>query len=163
MLWWLALVSVADTTTNSPGLTVDLLNLEWWQTLIGLLVVLGLSPAPWLLGLAAGRIQFTTPARRDFDRQLKDKDDAHARELAGKDAYYSALLAGKDVRYADLERANEANREAARRHEARADHLTEAVLEVAEIVKQNTHVVESFDQVTREVVHDGRSDARQLG
>lgn len=157
MFGWVALLL---TEASTPSVTIDLLDLQWWQALIAILGILGLSPAPWLLGLAAGRIQFSGPARKDFDRQLKDKDDAHARELAAKDVYYNALLVGKDQRYADLEKANEANREAARRHEARADNLTEAVLEVAEIVQQNTHVVESFDQVTREAVNDGRPDVR---
>jgi hypothetical protein len=150
----------ADVNPDQPsGLTIDLLNLEWWQSLIAILGLLGLSPAPWLLGLAVNRIQFTGPARADFARQLKDKDDAHQRELAGKDAYYSALLVGKDQRYADLEKANAANLATAEKHEARADELTDAVIEVAEIVRQNTHVVQSFDQVTREVVQDGRSDS----
>jgi hypothetical protein len=158
MLWWLALSVLREASSGAPGLIIDFTNLQWWQTAIGLLGVLGLSPAPWLLGLAAGKIQFSGPARRDFERQLVDKDAAHQRELDAKDAYYRALLAGKDERYAELQKANDANREAARRHEERADNLTEAVLEVAEIVQQNTHVVESFDQVTREVVSSGRSD-----
>lgn len=159
MLWWLAQFVASGSTPDAPSIVIDLLDLQWWQALLAIIGVLGLSPAPWLLGLAAGKIQFSTPARADFDRQLKDKDAAHERELAGKDAYYSALLAGKDQRYADLEKANDANREAARRHEDRADQLTEAVLEVAEIVQQNTHIVESFNEVTREVVSDGRADA----
>lgn len=140
---------------GNPSLVVDLLNLQWWQALLAILGVLGLSPAPWLLGLAANRIGFTAPMRADFKRQMDDMAEAHKRELAGKDAYYGALLTGKDERYADLQKTNDANSKAVVKERDRADVVTDAAFEVVEALRANTHVIASIRELAEETPEGG--------
>lgn len=139
---------------GNGGVFVDIANLQWWQTLLGILGVAGLSPAPWILGLATGKIQFTAVARKDFDRQLVEKDAAHQRELAARDLYHQGLMAGEKQRYADLERANQANTAAAERNRERADEVTDAALEMTKVVEANTHIMRSLKQAERIVAEE---------
>ena len=136
---------------GATGVFLDLTNLQWWQTLIGILGVLGLSPAPWLLGLAAGRLQFSAPARADFEAQKKEMRDAHQRELDSRDKQSALLLELAGQRYAELQQANLANIEAAERHRRRADEVTDVALEMSEVVRANTHVMASVGEAARVV------------
>lgn len=137
------------------GVFIDLANLQFWQTLIGILGLAGLSPAPWLLGLATGKIQFTAVARKDFERQIAEKDAAHARELAARDLYHQGLMTGERQRYADLERANEANKTAAELNKARADEVTDAALDMVKVVEASNHVMRSIQKAEQIVTGTG--------
>lgn len=136
---------------GTTGVFLDLTNLQWWQTLVGILGVLGLSPAPWLLGLATGRIQFSAPARADFEAQKKEMRDAHERELNARDRQSVLLLELAEQRYSELQQANQANIEAAERHRRRADEVTDAALEMSEVVRASTHVMASVGEAARVV------------
>lgn len=136
---------------GGSGILLDLTNLQWWQTLVGILGVLGLSPAPWLLGLATNRIQFAAPARADFESQKKEMREAHERELNSRDKQSSLLLDLAGERYSELQRANQANIEAAERHRRRADEVTDAALEMTEVVRASTHVMASVGEAARVV------------
>lgn len=148
-------VGILAEVRNSPGLYIDLLNLQWWQTLFVILAALGLSPAPWIAGLIANRIQFTSVARKDFERQITDMNKAHARELAARDAYHQGLMTGQLQRYADLERSNTANAAAAERERARADEVTDAALALGEVLEANVHALASIGEAA-EIVEAGR-------
>lgn len=147
---------MADVTdpTTPRGLVLDFANLAWWQALLGVIFALGLSPAPWITGLAMGRLQFAAAARRDFERQLREQVEMHGRELGAKDVYYGALLDGKDQRYADLKEASTKNAEAAERERRRADEVTDAALDMTEALQASTHVIASVNQIAREAVSD---------
>lgn len=145
--WVMALaVGIAKEINQGGGMYVDLLNLQWWQAVGAIIAALGLSPAPWLLGLAANRIQFTNVARKDFERQIAEMTAAHARELTARDAYHQGLMTGQLQRYSDLERSNASNIAAAERERARADEVTDAALELGEILQANTHVMASLHE-----------------
>lgn len=64
-------------------------NLQWWQALFAILAGLGLSPAPWILGLAVGRLQFSAPAERATAQLVKTINDAHALQLAESEAAWT--------------------------------------------------------------------------
>lgn len=151
-----ALLNFLETNPGggTSGVFIDITNLEWWQALSALIGALGLSPAPWLLGLATGKIQFSGPARKDFERQLVDLSAAHGRELEARDKYHGALMTGQQTRYADLERSNTANAEAAERERVRADAATEAVWEMAEVAKASAHVMASVGEAARMATED---------
>jgi hypothetical protein len=101
--------------------------------------VLGLSPAPWILGLAVGRIQFTKVA-----------DALHARELAEQSRHYEALLAVEASRYAELTVTNKANADAVEKHRGRAEEVTDAALQMTEVVAANSHLIAQLNAVARE-------------
>lgn len=129
----------AGEQTPGPSVILDLLDIQWWQALGMFVGALGLSPAPWLLGLAAGKIQFSAPAEREKNRALEEKE-----------RHYEALLALERQRYADLEKSNEKNAAAAETERKRANAATDAVLEIKDVVEANTHVIASVHQVARE-------------
>lgn len=116
------------------------LTLEWWQTLVAILGVLGLSPAPWLLGLATGRLQFTTPADRVYE--------ARAAELA---KHHDEIQAMHLSRYEDMKRSRDGWREAVEVERTRADRATATATEAMEAIKVANHFYEAFTQVTQEV------------
>ncbi len=165
---------LTEVSDGGSGLVIDLRDFQAWQivvgAILGILGGLGLSPAPWLVGLAAGKIQFSAGARRDFERQLKDQDVAHARELTERDAaharevealhrYHEALMAAQMQRYADLERSNAANAAATEEQTRRADRATE-VMEVAiGVIEASNHLISSYQAATR-IVAEEQTDGR---
>lgn len=137
---------VSGTPTDSGGgLYLDVLNLQWWQAIMAIAVALGVSPAPWITALATGRLLF----RADLERQIKKSDTEHEKALAQQKAYYEALLQNKDQRYAELSTANQGNVQAAAAERDRANEITDAALEMAEVIRANNHFLESFGQAQR--------------
>lgn len=145
-----------------PSLTLDLLNLEWWQGVLGILVTLGLSPAPWILGLALGRIQFTGPAERNYTARTEELKAAHAREvdsvkaaaaqaLAGVVAHHAELVAEKDARYAELKESRDYYRTARIEERDRADMATEQLLESVEVAKASMQALTALDEAAKDV------------
>lgn len=134
---------LTDVGGGPSGIYVDLLNLQWWQGLVAIVGILGLSPAPWLTGLALNRIQFAGPARKDFERQMTEKDTVHEKALTEQARHYEALLEFHRTRYDDLDKSNSI-------HEERADKLTDAAFQMTEVVKANSHVMASLNEVARE-------------
>lgn len=143
-----------------PSLTVDLLNIEWWQGVIGLIVLLGLSPAPWILGLALGRIQFSGPSQRAYDERVADLKAAHARELetttkTATDAiaetvrHHNDLTAVQAARYAELERSRDYYRTARLAEADRADRATDQLVEVVEIAKASAQALHALDEAVK--------------
>lgn len=155
--WVMALAaSILSEVNQGAGLYVDLLNLQWWQALAAIAGVLGLSPAPWLLGLATNKLQFTSIARKDFERQIAEINAAHERELTARNAYHQGLMTGQQQRYSDLERSNAANAAAAERERARAEEVTDAALELADVLRANIHVMASIDKAAEIVEAEQR-------
>lgn len=142
MAYTATLVTAARFTEVNPGgggFFVDLANLQWWQSLIGIIGVLGLSPAPWILGLATNKIEFVAPAAA-----------RHAAALAEQARHYEALLVVQAQRYASLEKSNEANEAAIQTQRDRAEAATDAALVAVDVIRQNTHVLEGLNQIARE-------------
>lgn len=125
---------------GSGGFYVDLLNLQWWQALLAGAVALGLSPAPWITALATGRLLF----RADLERQLKAKDEEHARAMAQAEAYYQGMRTVDKDRYDELKVAHATNVLALEAERSRSDEVTEGLLGVGAVVEANTHVLQSF-------------------
>lgn len=155
---WLARTSAywmtAEVTPDpqpDPSVYIDLLNLEWWQALIAIIGLLGLSPAPWLLGLATGKIQFTLQADAQHGREISQLEKAHAAEIANLKAYHQAVVEAKDTRYADLEQANQKNIEVGEAHRARADAATAALSQAATAIEASNHIIEAFTEASKEV------------
>lgn len=56
-------------------MTIDLANLEWWQTLVGIIGVIGLSPAPWITALLLNKLM-TRAQHEDRVKDLKERTTA---------------------------------------------------------------------------------------
>lgn len=143
-------ITAAATEGPSSGIFIDLAQIQIWQGLIAIGVGLGLSPAPWILGLAFGRIQFTKVADAAHNRELLRVTDAHARELAEQERHYEALLAVEVSRYSELAQSNKANVEAVEKHRSRADSVTDGALKMTEVIAANTYVIGQLNEVARE-------------
>jgi hypothetical protein len=64
--------------------------------------------------------------------------------------HYEALLTLERARYAELYKSNEANAEAAEGHRSRAEKVTDAAFAMTEVVRANTHVIQSLNEIARE-------------
>ena len=146
----LSLLTLADVTDT--GLIVDLANLQAWQVIVGLVGVLGLSPAPWILGLALGRIQFSGPAQREADARVSDLKEQHARELASQAAYHAGIITAKDDRYADLLESRDGYKAATVIERERAAKLADALSEYSAMGKLVVHTIKSLQQAASEEV-----------
>lgn len=122
------------------GLTVDLMNLQWWQTLMVVLAAAGLSPAPWILGLATNKIQFTSTADANYEKRAQEMRDN-----------YEALVAEKDKAYAVLEATVTKTEQAGAIDRQTAATATEALAESTEVTKMAIHVVQELRQAAQEV------------
>ena len=135
---------------GGPGgggtLVFDLFDLQWWQALIGILVGLGLSPAPWILGLATNKITFTATAEAHYQKRVEEITEHH-----------DALDALKDQRYADLEATALKNEQAVAIEKERADTVTAALVESTGVGKMAVHVIQELRQAAEEVDHGDRS------
>ena len=130
---------------------VDLANLAWWQTLVAIIGVLGLSPAPWILGLAFGRIQFSKPAQVEYDKRVADLKEQHATSAAASAAYYVDQLKTRDDRIAELKATNLKLDEGRNVERDRADAATQMLGRSIEVVEVANHLLESLGQVSQEV------------
>lgn len=126
---------------------LDIANLDWWQALVTLLGVLGLSPAPWILGLALGRIQFSAPADRTYAARLGDLKEQHALEVANLVAYHLSIINGKDEHYAELKESRDGYRAATVTERERADKVSDALAEFGELGKLAVHALTALDEV----------------
>lgn len=149
-------VNVLGTAIAAVG-ALSFASLEWWQGLVLVLGGLGLSPAPWILGLAMGRIQFTAVAAAAHERELEKQEHNHAAQMDALREFHVQVLAAERERYKTLEKANEQNREAAERNQQRADQLTDAAFSLAEIIQANSHVIGAVNKVTEKVITGDRT------
>lgn len=129
---------------------IDLGNLEWWQAFIGIVAALGLSPAPWILGLAIGRIQFTAPAERITEKRIADLKSAHAAETAELVRHHAELADEKDARYGELKESRDYYRDARIVERDRADKVTDSLAEALELARLNAHLLESLDETAKD-------------
>lgn len=130
---------------------VDLANLDWWQTLVAIIGVLGLSPAPWILSLSLGRIQFSKPAQADYDKRVTDLKEQHDASAAASAAYYADQLKVRDDRIAELKATNLKLDEGRNVERDRADAATQMLGRSIEVVEVANHLLESLGQVSQEV------------
>lgn len=117
-------------------MTIDLMNLDGWQVIIGMLGALGLSPAPWLLGLASNRLQFTKTARIDEALRIADLEKYHAGILAEKDKALEGMRESRNY-YRDAHTVEVVAREKA------TAQLAEVGAEYAELT---THLLASLNE-----------------
>jgi hypothetical protein len=147
------------------------LDIQWWQALIGIVVALGLSPAPWILGLATGKIQFASTgdkmlatlkeAHALLVTSLKDAAalavttlrEAHSVALAELAKHYGELASAKDQAYAEMKESRDYYRRARLEERDRADKVTDQLAESTELAK----LAVQFLSVADEAAKDGRS------
>lgn len=129
---------------------IDLANLEWWQTLIGILGVLGLSPAPWLLGMATGKIQFTAPAAVQAEKRVSDIKEANVEQVKSLVLYHDGIIKAKDDRYADLLESRNGYKAAVVVERDRAEKSTEMLGDFTELGKLAIHALTALDEAVRE-------------
>ncbi|QQO39443.1 hypothetical protein SEA_ZAGIE_41 [Microbacterium phage Zagie] len=125
---------------GSPSLNVDLLDLQWWQVVVGLLGVVGFSPAPWILGLATNKLQFTSTADANYALRAQEMREN-----------FDALAAEKDRAYAVLEATVTKTEQAGALDRQTAATATEALAESTEVTKMAIHVVQELRQAAQEV------------
>lgn len=137
---------------------VDLANLEWWQSFVGIIALLGLSPAPWLLGLATGRLQFASPAQKNHESQIKalqeqftarvtDLKEAHRADIVELVDHHDKINCIQVERYAEMKESRDGWKEATSVERERANIATAAVSEVLTVVKATNHVLSSLQEV----------------
>jgi hypothetical protein len=142
-------------------MVIDLMNLEWWQTLVGILALLGLSPAPWLLGVATGRIQFTAPAQRAFDERVAELKASHEIALAEKDKthaqltgelikHHDELRKGDAERYQEMKLSRDGYRTSTKEQRERADRATETAAQAVEAIDTTNRLLASLNVVAEE-------------
>lgn len=155
-----------DSGSGGPSSLIDLLDLQWWQLLLAIVTTLGFSPAPWLLGIAFNRVQFTKTADAAHERELNEVKAAHERELAARDAgwlrektqmesHQAFVLASMEQRYADLEVANHKNIEAAELQRQRADEATSALAQSTEVLQMTNHILQELKRSAEEASPNG--------
>lgn len=147
---------VAEVNNGGGGVVIDLLNMQWWQSLIALLGVAGLSPAPWILGLATNKLQFTAAAEAGYAKRAAELNEYHAKRLEERDEYHDNLVAVKDQRYADLEATAQKLEAAEALHRDRADQANAALVESTEVVKMTGHIIQELRQAAQEVIPGGK-------
>jgi len=140
---------------------IDLADLQWWQAFLAIIAVLGLSPAPWLLGMAMGRIQFTATAEANYEKRatvikegfdarvvdLKDAQQATVQELI---THHREVLGIQVERYGEMKASRDGYREATKEERRRADKATESVSDIADALKATNHVLTSINEVAAE-------------
>jgi hypothetical protein len=140
---------------------VDIANLEWWQTLVAIIGVLGLSPAPWLLGMAFNRIQFSAPARASYDERVADLKSAHSVALQTQSVthvaaiaelvkHHADLVAVKDAAYAELRESRDVYKTAAAIERERADKVTDQLAELGELAKLTVHALDAITEAAKD-------------
>jgi hypothetical protein len=129
---------------------IDIADLQWWQTLVAIIGVLGLSPAPWLIGMAFGRIQFSKPAQQAYDARVADLKSQHAEAITALTTYHSGVLEEKDARYAELKESRDYYRTARIEERDRADKATEQLMEVTELTKLTVRTIQSLGEASED-------------
>lgn len=76
--------------------------------------------------------------------------DTHRASIAELVTHHTALDAVKDERYAEMRDRMAYYRDARLEEKARADKVTDQLVEFAELAKLNTHVLKSIDEAARD-------------
>jgi len=133
------------TAASDALLTVP--SLEWWQALVALAAAVGLSPAPWLFGMARDKIAFTAPMRAAFETRVEEIKAAHARELAERDRHHAAELQSRADVATEVKESRELMRIAHSEEQDRADRATAALAETAAKTANLTgYLLEAFNE-----------------
>jgi hypothetical protein len=145
---------------------IDLATVQVWQVIVGIIGILGLSPAPWLLGLASGRIQFTAPAQKNFDERIGELKASHTLTLTEKDKTHESFtkelvshhedLQTRDAeKYAEMKASRDGYRVATKEQRERADRATDTAAQAVEAVQTTNHLLASLKVVSEEVAVNG--------
>ena len=132
---------VMDVATPDPsgsGVYIDFSNLSFWQWLGGVIVLLGVSPAPWITALATGRLLF----RADLVSRLAVAKENYENSLKEERAHHDELMAVERERYSLLERARETE-------QARNEKLTDALQDSTRAVEATTSVLLDIQSATK--------------
>lgn len=131
------------------GLVIDFAHLEPWQWLFGAIGVLGLSPAPWILGLALGRLQFTKTAQANYAARAADLISANDKLLGAQNDYHAKILAEKDKTLDERTESRDYYREARLETAGQNQRLTEALIESIEVAHTGTRALDTIAEVAK--------------
>lgn len=131
----------------SMPVILDFAGLQWWQWLLGVLGTLGFSAAPWIAGLAAGKIQFTAQANKQYDERTADLIKNH-------DARIADLKQHHEERFKEMKDSRDGYKAATKEERERADRATDALGGMVEVVSATNHVVTSFQEAAQ-TTHPG--------
>ena len=133
----------------STPVIFDVAGLQWWHWLLGTLGVLGFSAAPWIGGLAAGKIQFTAQANKTWDARIADLIKNHDARVVDLKQHHAEDLAERAERYAEMKESRDGYKVATSLERERADKATEALAQMVEVISASNHVVASFSEAAQ--------------
>lgn len=143
-------VSALVEQSGSAGVVFDFANTQWWQWLVATIVALGLSPAPWILGLATGKIQFTHTAERHFEQRVADLVTANDRLLGMQHDFHGAIDREKDRALAEMTGSRDYYREARLEEKRQKDQVVDALVESIEVAHTGTRALDTIARVAEE-------------
>lgn len=119
-----------------------MIDLEWWQVVIGIGTGLGLSAAPWIAALLAGKILTI---------------GVHREQLAAKDKAYDDMLAEKNAQVARADADRDSERQGKEVERQRGDGAFRETIALArEFGATTVHLLRALPNVQDE---DGEPDA----
>jgi hypothetical protein len=120
------------------------IDLQWWQSLIGILVLLGLSPAPWITAMLAGRLM-TLGAH---ERRVADVRKADEATMAEMRRNQDTLEKRHDATIERLKEERSYERAAKDTERERSDKLADKLMSVTEEFGATTvHLLRSLPDV----------------
>jgi hypothetical protein len=125
----------------TSGIYLDFANLSFWQWLGGVIVLLGISPAPWITALATGRLLF----RADLNARLAVAKENYEKSLQEAQDHHDELMTVERERYSLLERARDTERE-------RNEKLTDALEDSTRAVEATTSVLLEIRSATKRAI-----------
>lgn len=120
------------------------IDLQWWQAALAIITGLGLSAAPWIAALLAGRIM----TLGQHTRRVADLDKAHGELVAEKDRAIAAAERRHDATVKRIVEERDYERAAKDAERQRSDKLADKLGDVTEEFGQTTvHLLKSLGEV----------------
>lgn len=120
------------------------IDLQWWQALIGILVLLGLSPAPWIAAILAGRLM----TQKQHEGRVADITKAHVLVVEEMHRTSDVLERRHDATIARINEERNYERSAKDAERERSDKLAEKLMSVTEEFGATTlHLLRSLPEV----------------
>lgn len=138
MLSILMMVLFQEASPPTNGVYIDFSNMQPWQWVGGVLLFLGISPAPWITALATGRLLF----RADLDSRLKVAQENYEKALTEERRFREALSEAVEARYAVSQDALSTER-------GRNEKLTDALEDSTKALEVMNGALLEFNKVAK--------------